>query len=193
LVGSRTLPNQAGPQVSTHFTARVRLTRQPQEAQRSHGPGKPANSIIEATDIYRLYFHGPAYQVLEHAWWERDQIVGKMAARLPANHVPPEKPTVIEPRLIELCFQTAGLWEMSAQRRLGLPQQIQRVSVLRAAETAQGSLYAVVTPQADGASFDAEVVDDAGNQYLQLRGYRTVALPNTVEAEPLKALRAAVA
>jgi hypothetical protein len=100
---------------------------------------------------------------------------------------------VIEPRLIELCFQTAGLWEMSAQRRLGLPQQIQRVSVLRAAETAQGSLYAVVTPQADGASFDAEVVDDAGNQYLQLRGYRTVALPNTVEAEPLKALRAAVA
>jgi hypothetical protein len=100
---------------------------------------------------------------------------------------------VIEPRLIELCFQTVGLWEMSALHRLGLPLQIQQVSLLRAAETAQGSLYAVVTPQADGSIFDAEVVDQAGNQYLQLRGYRTVALPNSVDAEPLKALRAVAA
>jgi hypothetical protein len=193
LVGSRTLPNQAEPHVSTHFTARVRLTKRPQEAQRSRAPGEPANSIIDATDIYRLFFHGPAYQVLEQAWWDGDRIVGKMAGRLPANHVPPETSTVIEPRLIELCFQTVGLWEISALHRLGLPRQIQQVSLLRAAETAQGSLYAVVIPQSEGSIFDAEVVDQAGNQYLQLRGYRTVALPNGVDAEPLKALRAVAA
>jgi NAD(P)-dependent dehydrogenase (short-subunit alcohol dehydrogenase family)/acyl carrier protein len=193
LMGSRTLPNQAEPQVSTHFTARVRLARRPQEAQRSRAPGEPANSIIDAADIYRLFFHGPAYQVLEQAWWDGDRIVGQMAGSLPVNHVPPEKSTVIEPRLIELCFQTVGLWEMSALHRLGLPLQIQQVSLSRAAETAQGSLYAVVTPQSDGSIFDAEVVDQAGNQYLQLRGYRTVALPNSVDAEPLKALRAVAA
>ena len=190
LLGSRTLPNQAEAQVTTHFTARVRLTQHPQKAQVSRSPGEPANSIVAAADIYRLYFHGPAYQVLEQAWWDGGRIIGKMAGNLPANHVPPDKPTVIEPRLIELCFQTAGLWEMSALGKLGLPQQIQQVSLLRAADTAQGNLYAVVTPKTDGAIFDAEVVDKSGNQYLQLRGYRTVALPASVDAEPLKVLQA---
>lgn len=193
LLGSRTLPNQAEPQVTTHFTARVRLTKQPRVAQSSRAPGEPTSPIIDAADIYRLYFHGPAYQVLEQAWRDGDRIVGKMAGSLPANHVPPEKATVIEPRLIELCFQTAGLWEMSALGRLGLPHQIQQVSLLRGAETAQSGLYAVVTPTADNTIFDADVIDKAGNQYLQLRGYRTVALPNSVDAEPLKALQAVAA
>jgi hypothetical protein len=193
LLGSRTLPNQAESQVTTHFTARVRLARQPRAAQSSRAPGEPTSPIIEAADIYLFYFHGPAYQVLEQAWRDGDRIVGKMAGSLPANHVPSEKATVIEPRLIELCFQTAGLWEMGAFGRLGLPHRIQQVSLLRAAETAQSGLYAVVTPTDDDAIFDAEIVDKAGNQYLELRGYRTVALPNSVDAEPLKALHAVVA
>jgi len=190
LLGSRKLPNQDKPQVTTHFTARLRLTRQSQEACTSRGPGNPSNSVIAASDIYHLYFHGPAYQVLEQAWWDGNHIVGKMSGRLSANHVPAEKATVIEPRLIELCFQTAGLWEMSALGRLGLPLQIERVSLLRTPQTADGSLYAIVTPKEDGALFDSEVVDTDGNPYLQLRGYRTVALPNSVNAEPLKVLQA---
>ena len=32
--------------------------------------------IIEAADIYRLYFHGPAYQVLERAWWDGKRMSG---------------------------------------------------------------------------------------------------------------------
>jgi len=190
LLGSRKLPNQSEPQVTVHFTARVRLTKHAKEGRTSNLPGAPTNSVIAAGDIYHLYFHGPAYQVLEQAWWNGDRIVGKMPATLPANHVPPEKATVIEPRLIELCFQTSGLWEMSALGRLGLPLQVGRVSLLRAAETALTNLYAIVTPREEGAVFDAEVVDANGNQYLQLLGYRTVALINGVDAEPLKALQA---
>ena len=192
LLGSRKLPNQPEPQVTIHFTARVRLTKHAKQGRTSNLPGAPANSIIAAGDIYHLYFHGPAYQVLEQAWWDGDRIVGKMLVTLPANHVPPEKATVIEPRLIELCFQTSGLWEMSALGRLGLPLQIGRVSLLRAAETALTNLYAIVTPREEGTVFDAEVVDANGNQYLQLLGYRTVALSNSVDAEPLKVLQAVV-
>ena len=55
---------------------------------------------------------------------------------------------------------------------------------------AEGGLYAVVTPNPEEESFDAEVVDASGNQYVQLSGYRTIALPNSVDAEPLKALQA---
>ena len=42
LTGSRPLPNQAEPQVTTHFTARVRLTRQVAEAAPVEALGEPA-------------------------------------------------------------------------------------------------------------------------------------------------------
>ena len=48
------------------------------------------------------------------------------------------------------------------------------------AELAEGRLYAVVTPHAEQASFDAEVVDTKGNIYVSLSGYRTVALPDGI-------------
>ena len=190
LTGRRELPNQAEAQITEHFTARVRLGRRPAEAITAPTLGTPAGSVVEAADIYRLYFHGPAYRVLERAWWDGNRIVGLMAQNLGSNHYPPELPTLMAPRLIELCFQTAGLWEMGVQGRLGLPQRVGRVSVLRAPDLVEGRLYAVVMPCPHQASFDAEVVDTRGNCYLQLRGYSTVGLPDAVDAEPLKALQA---
>ena len=184
------LPGLAEVQTTTHFTARVRLTRKSPKTQSSQTPCARVGRLIKAADIYRLYFHGPAYQVLELAWRDRDHIVGQMAGNLPANHSPAGKPTLFEPRLIELCFQTAGLWEMSVLGRFGLPNYIQRVSLLRSPQNSIGSLFAVVSPNADGQSFDAEVIDTQGTKYLQLVGYRTVALPNRVEAESLKAFQA---
>ncbi|HET7150252.1 MAG TPA: SDR family NAD(P)-dependent oxidoreductase, partial [Candidatus Acidoferrum sp.] len=189
LLGRRSLPNQTEPQVTTHFRARVRISKRPQLAKISQAPGKPVAPVIESADIYRIYFHGPAYQVIQQAWREGERIVGQMAGNLPSNHYPPDRPLLMEPRWIELCFQTAGLWEMSAQGTLGLPQRIHQVSVPNSQRKQEGDLYAVVSPDANG-EFDAEVVDKAGNVFLHLTGYRTVALPNRVDAEPLKALQA---
>lgn len=190
LIGSRTLPNRAEPQLTTHFTARIRLAKELSHAERSRTPGVPVSPIIQANNIYHLYFHGPAYQVIEHAWRDGEHIVGQMAAHLPPNHVPLDKPTTLDPRLIELCFQTAGLWEMGPLGQLRLPKGIDRISVLRKAQTGEGNFYSIVTPKVDGAIFDAEVIDEAGNLYLKLRGYCTVLLPHSVDAEPLKALQA---
>lgn len=199
LIGSRLLPNQAEPQVTTHFTARVRLTKLTPQAVTVPAPALPGQHldghIIEAADIYRLYFHGPAYQVVERAWWHGQRIIGLMAKGLPANHLPSELPTIMAPRLIELCFQTAGLWEMGVQGSMGLPQHIDCVSsssLLVTPESADTRFYAVVTPDPHRGSFDAEVVDAKGNHYLQLSGYRTVAVPGAVDAERLKALQAAL-
>ncbi len=79
------------------------------------------------------------------------------------------------PRLIELCFQTAGIWELGQQSRMGLPQRVQQVSLLSEPNPANGRLYAVVTPDEVRNSFDAEVLDEKGNCYLRLSGYQTVA------------------
>jgi acyl transferase domain-containing protein/acyl carrier protein len=193
LTGSRLLPNQAEPQVTTHFTGQVRLTKQAPRVISVPPLGVPQGRIIEAADIYRLYFHGPAYQVLERAWWDGHRIVGLLAKGLPVNHVPSELPTLMAPRLIELCFQTAGLWEMGTQGRMGLPQHVDRVSSSLGIRESDGTrLYAVITPDPNRGSFDAEIVDANGNSYLQLAGYRTIALPSAVDAEGLKALQAAM-
>ena len=120
--------------------------------------------------------------------WKPDRWL--MAKGLPDNHLPSALPTLMTPRLIELCFQTAGVWEMGVQGRMGLPQHIDRVSVASVPDLAEARLYAVVTPDPVRGSFDAVVVDTAGNQYVQLSGYRTVALPSAVDSGRLKALQA---
>ena len=195
LSGSRSLPAQAEPQVTTHFTARVRLTKQTPQAVSVPALRSPDGHFIEAADIYRLYFHGPAYQVVERAWWDGQKIIGLMAKGLPANHLPSGLPTIMAPRLIELCFQTAGLWEMGVEGSMGLPQHLDRISYSSLPlnpEAADTGIYAVVTPGPGRGSFDAEVVDARGNRYLQLKGYRTVAVPGAVDAERLKALHDAM-
>ncbi len=190
LLGRRRLPNQVEPQVTTHFSARVRLARQAPETLTGPAPGGPTLSVIAAADIYRIYFHGPAYQVLGRAWRDEDRIVGQMAKNLPNHHHPVEQKTLMGPRLIELCFQTAGLLEMSSQGRMGLPLHIQQVCLRRSPDAVEGGLYAVVISNPEQGSFDAEVVDASGIRYISLTGYRTIALPNTVNAEPLMALQA---
>jgi len=189
LLGRRTLPNQSQPQETLHFTARVRVTRRPPEALTGAELRLSADSIVDAARIYRIYFHGPAYQVIDRAWRNGDQIIGQMAQGLPSNHQPSEQPTLAAPRLIELCFQTAGLWEIGNHNRMGLPQHVAQVSWSRAPETVNSLLYAVVTPNGERGTFDAEVVDSEGNHYLRMSGYRTAALPNGVDGAPLQALQ----
>jgi Polyketide synthase dehydratase len=192
LIGKRALANQTEAQETTHFTARVRLSKVAPQAISTTVVPAITGPVIPRSDIYGVYFHGPAYQVVSRAWWDGHRIIGEFSPGLPANHQPPELPTLMAPRLIELCFQTAGVCEM-AEGRMALPQHIDHVSFCGTAAEPVGALYAVVTPHSDYASFDAEVVDAAGSSYISLSGYRTVALPDAIDAEPFKALHAFMA
>jgi acyl transferase domain-containing protein/NAD(P)-dependent dehydrogenase (short-subunit alcohol dehydrogenase family)/acyl carrier protein len=192
LLGSRTLHGQSEPEVSTHFTARVRLTVEPGERMTGGiAPVPPDGKCVESGDLYRLYFHGPAYQVVEKSYRVGEEVIGLLAANLPANHEPEDRPTLVSPRLIELCFQTAGIWELAAQSRMGLPHHVDRVCIFDSPERAHGRLRSLVSQSAkDG--FDARVVDEKGHLYVTVQGYRTMALPEAVASELLKPLQAAV-
>jgi NAD(P)-dependent dehydrogenase (short-subunit alcohol dehydrogenase family) len=174
LTGSRMLANQTEPQITAHFTGNVRLAKQPSEPAAAGSPLVLSGSIIDASDIYKVYFHGPAYRVIECASWDGRQMIAQFAGKLPDHHVPSDRPLTMEPRLMELCFQAAGLYEMVVQRRMGLPQHLDRVCLHRAPESGAGPIFAVVKPAPDGASFDIDVMDPAGNLYLEMKGYRTV-------------------
>jgi hypothetical protein len=94
----------------------------------------------------------------------------------------------LAPRLIELCFQTAGIAEIARTGRMGLPARIEEVVAGALNEAADGPLYAVVTVRPDG-GFDAHVVDGAGVVQVALRGYRTVELPAPVAEEQIAPLQ----
>jgi NAD(P)-dependent dehydrogenase (short-subunit alcohol dehydrogenase family) len=190
LTGTRTI--KSGTQRTTHFTASVRLTRTPVEKDRSEAPPPVAGTTVDDKDIYEVYFHGPAYQVLDTAWRDNGIVVGRMHAELPEDHQPADLDMLTEPRLVELCFQTAGVWQIGTTGRMGLPQHIDQVKILRTADQAEGRLHAVVSPRDGGKSFDAYVSDEAGNRYVLLRGYRTAELPQDVDPDKREPLRAAM-
>ena len=195
LLGTRMLPNRPEPQVTTHFTGRVRMmlaAGPPGHAALGAVPGPVDRAVVGRDAIYQVYFHGPTYQVLERSWRHGASQVGLMAENLPANHYPGDRPLASAPRLLELCFQTAGVWELGTSGRLALPQHVTLVAAPGSEQDLSGRAYAVVTPRDEGESFDAEVVDDAGRVHLRMTGYRTVVLPVPIDAGLLRPLQIAV-
>jgi NAD(P)-dependent dehydrogenase (short-subunit alcohol dehydrogenase family) len=161
----------------THFQARVRLARKaPRKLRVAFKKPAPRSLDIGQQAIYSVYFHGPAYRVVERAAVDGNVAIGLLARGLPPHTAPPTAAELVQPRLVELCFQTAGLWEITRERRLALPSALRAVRLLRASGPAsRRRLWAVAERQPDG-SFTTRVVDDSGEVLLELVGYTTVTL-----------------
>jgi hypothetical protein len=119
--------------------------------------------------------------VLAGARVEGDTAIGLMRSPLPSDTHAGAGAWLMAPRLIELCFQTAALWEIKSRSVLALPMALTAVRTYRQlAAAAARRLYCVVNALEDGAAFDALVMDETGAVYVQLSGYRTVPLPGKV-------------
>ena len=196
LESARAIKGQEELRRELHFAGRVIL--EPSAAGEAASlptvqvPQWDGAETVGSQDIYRVYFHGPAFQVLDGAQVIGGRLVGRLRADLPPITAT-AKQTLLAPRLIELCLQTAGVWEIGHSGRLALPTSIERVVVHRPQEDG-APLYAEIVPRADGdeLSFDARVVDAHGNVYLELHGYRTARLPGRLSEGQLAPLRAVV-
>jgi NAD(P)-dependent dehydrogenase (short-subunit alcohol dehydrogenase family)/acetoacetate decarboxylase len=188
LVAERQLPGQDRPQRTVHFTGRVRLSTDAPPTEQIEPPGEPTGSTLDAEQVYSFYFHGPAYQVVSAAWRNEDASVATLTDPLPANHVPTEQPLATAPRLIELCFQTAGLWQAGLEDRLALPT---RVGSARwsATEIAGGPVRAVAREVSAGV-FDCVVIDSSGKVVARLDRYETIPLPAPIPESVAAALHA---
>ena len=189
LVGERVLATQPEPQVTEHFTGTVRLGTEPPVLEPTKVPER-SGTAVGPDDIYEIYFHGPAYQVLEAAWADGERVAGLMAAGLAPNHVPEGAPTATWPRGAELAFQTSGIWEIGTTAKMALPMHVGRVQFAGDAAAGKGRLVAVVEPTDTG--FSIRVADEAGTTYLVMTGYATSALPGSLPDEQVAPLRQAV-
>ena len=105
---------------------------------------------------------------------------------------PDIQPTQAAPRLIELCFQAAGLWEIGRDGRMALPTHVTRAIVLPAAgEAAEGPL--TVTARRSSEGFDCTVTDAAGSVLVRLEGYRTIEFPQPLPDDVQAPIRAVMA
>ena len=172
------------PEKIIHFTGKVFLEAVEDEVEEPvhSAPYWNGSGTLAAEEIYKLYFHGPAFQVLEGVQKSGKEILGKLSAnQLALTSVGHSLSTA--PVLVELCLQTAGVWEIGTTGTLALPRSIGWFKLFRA-EPHGEELFAVVTPTSaeDGRPhFHALVVDKAGRVYLELYDYRTEALSYSVE------------
>jgi hypothetical protein len=193
LESDRVLATQA-VEHQRHFAGKVYL--QPQSTSRSEAitsaPNWNGAYTVHSADIYRLYFHGPAFQVLEGVQRSGAALLGKLNKGLPA-FTDEAHDLLSTPTLVELCFQTAGIWEIGKTGTLALPRSIHSLTLYQRHVNGV-AVYAEVTPSraADGElSFDARVVDADGRLFLELKDYRTTPLPYAAEKDllaPLKGL-----
>jgi len=179
--------------VLEHFTGRVILEHAGAEPQ-AHVAAAPhwnGHATVGSDDIYRLYFHGPAFQVLDGVQCSGDTVLGRLNQNLPP--ATSDGRHLSTPTLVELCFQTAGIWEAGVTGVLALPQSIGSLHIYRD-DIRDTSIFAEVTPlhAKDGSlSFNARVLDENGNIYLEIKNYHTSPLPYAAEPEliaPLKVL-----
>ena len=189
LDASRTLPGRDEPEVTTHFTGRVRLAAAPPAEATGQAPGDPSGPSVGQGPVYEVLFHGPAYQVVDDVWRDGSAILGRYAEGLVPGHHPDSQPTVTDPRLVELCFQTAAVAALAEHGLLALPAHVDRVVVLGHPAEPAGRL-AAATAEGAGGGVDAEVLDGEGRVFVRLEGYRTIELPQAVDEALLAPLRA---
>jgi 3-oxoacyl-(acyl-carrier-protein) synthase/NAD(P)-dependent dehydrogenase (short-subunit alcohol dehydrogenase family)/acyl carrier protein/3-hydroxymyristoyl/3-hydroxydecanoyl-(acyl carrier protein) dehydratase len=133
---------------------------------------------ITADEIYQSFFHGPTYQVIERAGVQGNRCMALMAHDLPPNTAPADVASLLAPRLVELCFQAAALWHVKTHNAMAFPLGFASLSAYRQPAEAEGRrLYGIVQTNDNGDTFDAQVVDEANNLFVELRGYRTVGRP----------------
>ena len=99
-----------------------------------------------------------AYQVVGEGWRQDGGAAGRLAGDLPADRDPSDSPLVAAPRLAELCFQVAGLWEAGTEGRLALPAHVDRLElVVQGADHADGGsdgVVAMAAPAEEPGVFD---------------------------------------
>ncbi len=170
------------PEEKLHFSATVVLAPAPLAEEKVQAFDRTPAEIGRGA-IYRVYFHGPAYRVLERVEAAGPgRVIGCMSGDLPLDTTDVRHASLVGPRLIELCFQTAGVWEIGRTGQLALPAAVDRV-VIRDPSAASGPFVAEVTALDDGQAFAARVRDGEGRVHVAIEGYRTSRMPNTLPDE----------
>jgi hypothetical protein len=181
------------PETNVHFTGKVILERENHvhtSPALDFSRWNPGLTALSGDEIYRLFFHGPAFRVLESAQKLEDGILAKLNPHLPALTAK-ECHLINNPVWVELCLQAAGICEIGRAGLLALPKAIESLKLLATAPE-DIELYAKVTQNEDvdgRMRHDMRLIDISGNVYLEIVNYQTQTLPYVIEDERLRVIQ----
>lgn len=146
----------------------------------------PGPRAVETAEIYRLFFHGPAFRVVAAAEWRDGVLLARMNTGLPPWHRD-GKATLTAPQLLEFALQSAGLLALAERPTMEIPRYIARIEHY---PPAGEELFARAEYGADG--IDIDLFDQDGFVHLRVTGYRTTALPYPARQDRMEALHRAL-
>ena len=179
--------------VLEHFSGNVHLApigKSLPPSQDFKIPELNGRAEVGAKDIYQLYFHGPAFQVLQGVQQDGEFTLGRCQFG-PLEEVDRLLNAVSQPLLVESCFQTAGVWEIGHDGRFSLPQSIGKLSLYPISMNGH-AVYTCVRPRNTDngrVTFDAWVVDEQGQIYMEMQNYQTSPLMAELEDKSVKPFR----
>jgi NAD(P)-dependent dehydrogenase (short-subunit alcohol dehydrogenase family)/phosphopantetheinyl transferase/acyl carrier protein len=126
------------------------------------------SSELEAGEIYRRFFHGPIFQVIQRA--EAVSAEGLLASGR-VDHSPLGAGLLTGPLALELAFQAAGLHRMITEGVMALPAGFDALYLVRPLDDEEPlNVSARRRPEGD---YDVDVVGESG-LVMALRGFRLV-------------------
>jgi hypothetical protein len=175
LSGRIVTPAGAAPEI-LHVRACFRLGRSmPPSLGPASTPHRWAGAAVTARDIYGVYFHGPAFQVIAGAAFLGDALIAALAPPPRAAEIPAMA------RLIEFGLQTSGLLALARTGGMLIPHRIGRIVVPQSLFADDAApVVAVATPGATDTgkpATDIEILDAANAVLIRIEGYETVPLP----------------
>ena len=150
-----------------HFRATIQLEHAPDVE-----PLPPAfffaDDPVERAAIYRRFFHGPGFQVLDE--------VGAIAANgliadAVVDHSAIGDGLLTRPLVLETAFQAAGLHRMAVEAEMALPESVEAVRWMGTA--ADGDRLGVIVQVRDDGAYDVDI-DGPSGAILRVRGFRMV-------------------
>ncbi len=137
-----------------------------------------AKPLATKEEIYKIYFHGPSFQVLDSVLSVDDKTVFAVYRRPSAPLWPNgAKPLCAYPLLVEAAFQACGYRDLHIDKRMGLPDFIGKLLVSPGGEPPE-TLYISCVFKGHGkdgkTAYDACVYDKDGRLWVELQDYRMI-------------------
>ena len=128
------------------------------------------DEVVQQDQIYRRFFHGPIFQVLQVIFGvSADGLVGEA-------HCDPSPlssgPLITAPLVLEAAFQAAGLHRMMIEHTIGLPHEVSEVRLYRVPDP---DAPLSITAGREGDRYHVDV-DGVDGPVLRLRGFAMIGL-----------------
>jgi len=184
-------------QVSCHLQVQVEFSGAPVDAAATAASmrASPSDGLapraVTQRDVYALFFHGPAFQVVASAAVRSGLMQCRFASGLPPSHRHRPSDSEIAPRLLEFALQSAGLLELTDSGRMMIPHSIGRVDRFSSVDVDySGELVSVARfGSPERSSIDVDILDERGRLMMRVGQYRTEPLPFVGNATAAARLR----